>query len=99
KEDVVFEFLLESFSSYYCGDAAVYVEGIEFRVIDKEVQQVLKSDFKVSRNYDELFWLGEVDGKKLLVLSANASLHKVSIVDAFTSKPPAQSRFVLFLFL
>ncbi|GKE19966.1 kinase-like domain, phloem protein 2-like protein [Tanacetum coccineum] len=30
KEDVVFEFLLESFSSYYCGDAAVYVEGIEF---------------------------------------------------------------------
>ncbi|GJY45861.1 kinase-like domain, phloem protein 2-like protein [Tanacetum coccineum] len=35
KEDVVFEFLLESFSSYYCGDAAVYVEGIEFRAIDK----------------------------------------------------------------
>ena len=34
-EDVVFEFLLESFSSYYCGDAAVYVEGIEFRAIDK----------------------------------------------------------------
>nr|GEY48134.1 protein kinase-like domain, phloem protein 2-like protein [Tanacetum cinerariifolium] len=35
KEDVVFEFLLESFSSYYCGDAAVYVKGIEFRVNDK----------------------------------------------------------------
>ncbi|GJZ83059.1 kinase-like domain, phloem protein 2-like protein, partial [Tanacetum coccineum] len=35
KEDVIFEFLLESFSSYYCGDAAVYVEGIEFRAIDK----------------------------------------------------------------
>ncbi|GJY00341.1 kinase-like domain, phloem protein 2-like protein [Tanacetum coccineum] len=105
KEDVIFEFLLESFSSYYCGDAAVYVEGIEFRVIDKvkheeigklkEVQQVLKSDFKVSRNYDELFWLGEVDGKKLLVLSAKAkaALYKFSIVDTFTSKPPAQSRF------
>nr|GEX84647.1 protein kinase-like domain, phloem protein 2-like protein [Tanacetum cinerariifolium] len=35
KEDAVFEFLLESFSSYYCGDAAVYVEGIEFRPIGK----------------------------------------------------------------
>lgn len=33
-EDVVFEFLLESFSSYYCGESAVYVEGIEFRAID-----------------------------------------------------------------
>ncbi|GKD74561.1 kinase-like domain, phloem protein 2-like protein [Tanacetum coccineum] len=105
KEDVVFEFLLESFSSYYCGDAAVYVEGIEFRVIDKvkheeigklkEVQQVLKSDFKVSRNYDELFWLGEVDGKKLLVLSAKAALYKFSIVDTFTSKPPAQFKEVI----
>ncbi|GJR15417.1 kinase-like domain, phloem protein 2-like protein [Tanacetum coccineum] len=119
KEDVIFEFLLESFSSYYCGDAAVYVEGIEFRVIDKvkheeigklkEVQQVLKSDlnmyqlqqlptnfeeiFKVCRNYDELFWLGEVEGKKLLVLSAKAALYKFSIVDTFASKPPAQSRF------
>ncbi|GJW70050.1 kinase-like domain, phloem protein 2-like protein [Tanacetum coccineum] len=118
-EDVAFEFLLESFSSYYCGDAAVYVEGIEFRPIDKvkheeigklkEVQQGLKSDFnvdqvqqlptnfeeifKVSRNYDELFWLGEVDGKKLLVLSAKAALYKFSNVDTFTSKPPAQSRF------
>ncbi|GJT58530.1 kinase-like domain, phloem protein 2-like protein [Tanacetum coccineum] len=29
-EDAIFEFLLESFSSYYCGDGAVYVEGIEF---------------------------------------------------------------------
>ncbi|GJW92238.1 kinase-like domain, phloem protein 2-like protein [Tanacetum coccineum] len=118
-KDVVFEFLLESFSSYYCGDAAVYVEGIEFRPIDKvkheeigklkEVQQVLKTDFnvdqvqllptnfeeifKVCRNYDELFWLGEVDGKKLLVLSAKEALYKFSNVDTFSSKPPAQSRF------
>nr|GEV66579.1 protein kinase-like domain, phloem protein 2-like protein [Tanacetum cinerariifolium] len=106
-EDVVFEFLLESFSSYYCGDAAVYVEGIEFRAIDKEVQQVLKSDFnveqvqqlptnfeeifKVCRNYDELFWLGEFDGKKLLVLSAKAALYKFTNVKTFTSKPPVQS--------
>ncbi|GJR50146.1 kinase-like domain, phloem protein 2-like protein [Tanacetum coccineum] len=75
----------------------------------KEVQQVLKSDFnvgqaqqlptnfeeifKISRNYDDLFWLGEVEGKKLLVLSAKAALYKFSNVDIFTSKPPAESRF------
>ncbi|GJY23058.1 kinase-like domain, phloem protein 2-like protein, partial [Tanacetum coccineum] len=119
KEDVVPEFLLESFSSYYCGDVAVYVEGIEFQPIDKvkheeigklkEVQQVLKSDFKVDqvqqlptnfeeifkvcRNYDELFWLDEVDGKKLLVVSVKAALYKFSNVETFTLKPPAQSRF------
>lgn len=35
KEDVIFEFLLECFSSYDCGDGAIYVEGIEFRAIQK----------------------------------------------------------------
>nr|GFA07905.1 protein kinase-like domain, phloem protein 2-like protein [Tanacetum cinerariifolium] len=75
----------------------------------KEVQQVLKSNFnvgqaqqlptnfeeifKICRNYDDLFWLGEVEGKKLLVLSAKAALYKFSNVDIFTSKPPAESRF------
>ncbi|PWA57457.1 protein kinase-like domain, Phloem protein 2-like protein [Artemisia annua] len=70
-EDVVFEFLVEHFSSCYCGDAAVYVEGIEFRAIDKvkheeigklkEVQQVLKSDFNVDQvqklptNFEEIY--------------------------------------------
>ena len=34
-KEVIFEFLVESFSSYYCGDAGVYVEGVEFRAIDK----------------------------------------------------------------
>ncbi|GJR54710.1 kinase-like domain, phloem protein 2-like protein [Tanacetum coccineum] len=118
-EDVVFEFLLESFSSYYCGESAVYVEGIEFRAIDKvkheeigrlkEVQLDLKSNinvdqvqqlptnfeeiFKLCRNYDELFWLGKVDEKKLLVLSAKAALYKFSNVDLFTSKPSTESRF------
>ncbi|GJW72650.1 kinase-like domain, phloem protein 2-like protein [Tanacetum coccineum] len=118
-EDTVFDFLLESFSSYHCGDGAVYVEGIEFRAIDevkheeigklKEVQQVLKSNFnvdqlqqlptnfeeifKICRNYDELFWLGEVNEKKLLVVSAKAVLYKFSNVDLFTSKPLAESRF------
>ncbi|GJT47707.1 kinase-like domain, phloem protein 2-like protein [Tanacetum coccineum] len=71
KEDVVFEFLLESFSLYYNGDAALYIEGIEFRAIDKvkhdeigklkEVQQVLKLDFNVDQvqklptNFEEIF--------------------------------------------
>ncbi|GKD37694.1 kinase-like domain, phloem protein 2-like protein, partial [Tanacetum coccineum] len=70
-KEVVFEFLLESFSSYYCGDATVYVEGIEFRAIDKvkheeigklkDVQQVLKSDFNVDQvqqlptNFEEIY--------------------------------------------
>ena len=35
KEDVVFEFLLESFSTYQYRDGAIYVEGIEFRAIEK----------------------------------------------------------------
>ncbi|PWA38664.1 Protein kinase, ATP binding site-containing protein [Artemisia annua] len=95
KEDVMFTFLLESFSSYYCGDSAIYVEGIEFRSIDKVQQSPTKFEeiFKIHRNYDELFWLGEVNGKKLLVLSAKAAVYKFSDVFLFTSKPSAQSRF------
>ncbi|GJS22553.1 kinase-like domain, phloem protein 2-like protein [Tanacetum coccineum] len=70
-QDDFFEFLVESFSSYYCGGAAVYVEGIEFRAFNKvkheeigklkEVQQVLKSDFNVGQaqqlpiNFEEIF--------------------------------------------
>ncbi|GKD81789.1 kinase-like domain, phloem protein 2-like protein, partial [Tanacetum coccineum] len=103
-EDVVFEFLLESFSSYYSGDVAVYVEGIEFRPIEKvkhegiqtltEVQEVLKSNFNMDRvrplptdfreifnlerNYEELFWLGNIDRMKLLIVSAKAALYDVS---------------------
>lgn len=75
----------------------------------KEVQQVLKSNFNVDqvqqlptnfeeifktcRNYDELFWLGEVNKKKLLVLSAKAVLYKFSNVDLFTPKPLDEYRF------
>ncbi|GJV22164.1 kinase-like domain, phloem protein 2-like protein [Tanacetum coccineum] len=116
-EDVIFEFLLECFSSFHCGDGAIYVEGIEFRAIEKvkheigkleEGNQVLETNFadqvlqlptnfeeifKISRNYDELFWLGEVNGKKLLMLSAKAALYKFSNVNLFTSTPSAQSRF------
>ncbi|GKF59316.1 hypothetical protein Tco_0176102, partial [Tanacetum coccineum] len=115
-KDVVFKFLLESFSLYYCGDGAIYVEGIEFRATGKDdeigylkdVQQVLISNFNMDqvqqlpreevfewhkRIIDELFWLGEVNRKKLLVLSAKAALYKFSDVDLFTSKSSTQSRF------
>ena len=34
-EHVMFTFLIESFSSVYCGDGAIYVKGIEFLTIDK----------------------------------------------------------------
>ncbi|GKD98750.1 kinase-like domain, phloem protein 2-like protein [Tanacetum coccineum] len=117
KEDVMFTFLLESFSLYYCGDSAIYVEGIEFRAIDKvkyeeiiklmEVPQVLKSNFnldqvqqlpteeisKIPSNYDELLWMGKLNGKKFLVLSAKAAVYKFSNVDLFTLNPSAESRF------
>ncbi|GJV68526.1 kinase-like domain, phloem protein 2-like protein [Tanacetum coccineum] len=53
KEDNDFTVLLEGFSRYYRGNDAIYVEGIEFRAMDKasvkkdkpkEVQSVLESD-------------------------------------------------------
>nr|GEZ63330.1 protein kinase-like domain, phloem protein 2-like protein [Tanacetum cinerariifolium] len=36
-EDVIFEFLVERFTSYYCGDAAVYVEGVGYQPLDAEL--------------------------------------------------------------
>ncbi|GJU10050.1 kinase-like domain, phloem protein 2-like protein [Tanacetum coccineum] len=68
-EDVVFEFLLECFSSLHYGDGAVYVEGIEFRAIENvkheigklaEGNQVLKTNFadqvlQLSTNFEEIF--------------------------------------------
>nr|XP_043631040.1 F-box protein At2g02240-like [Erigeron canadensis] len=54
KKNTKFEALLESFSQYYCGSGAIYVEGLEFRVIHsvkheetettENVQQSLKSN-------------------------------------------------------
>ncbi|GJU28536.1 kinase-like domain, phloem protein 2-like protein, partial [Tanacetum coccineum] len=117
-EDVVIEFILESFSSYYCGDSAIYVEGIEFQAIENvthdnigkfnEVPQVLKSNFSLGQlqqfptkfkeifkkytNYDELFWLGNVNGKKFLMLSAKAAICKFSNVNLYSSRRSAHSR-------
>ncbi|GKB89462.1 kinase-like domain, phloem protein 2-like protein, partial [Tanacetum coccineum] len=118
-EDDVIEFILESFSSYYCGDSAIYVDGVEFRAIENvthdniakfnEVPQVLKSNFSLGQlqqlptkfkeilkkytNYDELFWLGNVNGKNLLMLSAKAAIYKFSNVNLYSSRRSAHSRF------
>ncbi|PWA74801.1 protein kinase-like domain, Phloem protein 2-like protein [Artemisia annua] len=114
-KDVVIEFLIESFSSYYCGDTVIYVEGVEFRAIENvkhdnigmfnEVPQVLKSNFSLGQlkqlptkfkeifkkytNYDELFWLGNVNGKNFLMLSAKAAIYKFSNVNLYSSRRSA----------
>ena len=75
----------------------------------KELEQVLKSNiivdrvqhlltkskekFKIKRKDDELFWLGKVNQKKLLMLSAKAALYEASNMNLFTSKPSLQTRF------
>ena len=60
------------------------------------VQQLLtnfQEIFKIKRKYDELFWLGKVNQKKLLMLSEKAALYEASNVNLFTSKPSLQTRF------
>ncbi|XP_071741425.1 uncharacterized protein [Rutidosis leptorrhynchoides] len=59
KQDTVFEVLLESFSRCYCESRSIYVQGIEFKAIDKVnrkeneklkgVQQVLKSKLNINQ--------------------------------------------------
>ena len=47
KEDGMLTFLLESCSSHYCGDSAIYVEGIEFRAIDKVSMEIYLGSFSI----------------------------------------------------
>nr|GEV14799.1 protein kinase-like domain, phloem protein 2-like protein [Tanacetum cinerariifolium] len=68
-----------------------------------DVQQVIKEpDMKVDQvqqlliNYDKgekLFWLTDMNGKKHLMLLAEAALHDFANVKLFTSKLSADSRF------
>ena len=50
KEDIVFEFLLESFSQSYYEDSTIYVEGIEFR-------DITNASFKLLFCYHFTFFL------------------------------------------
>ncbi|XP_024984270.1 uncharacterized protein LOC112520203 [Cynara cardunculus var. scolymus] len=93
KEGIDLEVLLESFSSYYCGSGAIYVEGIEFQAVDnvrhedneklREVQGVLTSKL----------WLSKVDGKKCHMLPAKDVLYDSSNDKFFNWKPSTESRF------
>ncbi|KAJ0874376.1 putative protein kinase RLK-Pelle-DLSV family [Helianthus annuus] len=48
KEDSGFNFILESFSPYYCVDCPIYVEGLEFRAIDDASLETLCFPFEIS---------------------------------------------------
>ncbi|XP_076950040.1 uncharacterized protein LOC143622920 [Bidens hawaiensis] len=96
KKDTHFEVLLESFSQYYCGYGPIYIEGIEFRVIDNiknedtdKVRQILKSN----TNNEQLSPLNEVSGKKHLMLSAKEVLYDSSNTKHFHLQPSSESRF------
>ncbi|KAL8239285.1 hypothetical protein R6Q59_015852 [Mikania micrantha] len=97
KKDHEFDVLLESFSRYYCGSGAVYVEGIEFRVIEsvknektEEAQELLKSN---SNNDMLLPSLTKVNEKKNLMLAATEVLYDNTNVKRFHLKPSTDSRF------
>lgn len=47
KEDIDFEFLLESFSRCYCESGVIYIEGIEFRAIDYASLKILFSSHSI----------------------------------------------------
>ncbi|KAJ0736309.1 putative protein kinase RLK-Pelle-LRR-I-1 family [Helianthus annuus] len=105
KEDVSFTFLLESFSRYYCGSGAIYIEGIEFRAIkkmahednknQKEVQQVQKSSSALDQllTVNEKIYLRELNGKKHLLLSAIEVLYNSTKWKPFQPKQSVDSRF------
>nr|XP_043614249.1 F-box protein At2g02240-like [Erigeron canadensis] len=109
EDDITFKFLLESFSPHSSKDGAIYVEGIEFRAIDKvkhensekpeQVQKVQTNDEEILNGYinyeddEKLFLASEVNEKKQLMLPAKAILCDVSDVKLFTSKASANSRF------
>ncbi|GJY21903.1 kinase-like domain, phloem protein 2-like protein [Tanacetum coccineum] len=57
----------------------------------QQLPTTLKQIFKYT-NYDKLFWLGKVNGKKLFMISAKSALHKSSNVNLFSLIPSAHSR-------
>ena len=55
----------------------------------------LQNKLKIQKGNDELYWLDEVNGKKLLMVSAEASLYKFSDANNFTKISSALSRFAV----
>ncbi|KAK9050843.1 hypothetical protein SSX86_030186 [Deinandra increscens subsp. villosa] len=64
KKDTDFEVELESFSRYNCGRDAIYIEGIEFRVIESVTHEKIKETQEVLINSNSR----EVIGKKHLFI-------------------------------
>ncbi|KAK9057851.1 hypothetical protein SSX86_022689 [Deinandra increscens subsp. villosa] len=97
-KDTNFEVELESFSRYYCRSDAIYIEGIEFRPIDRvkneeieEAKEVLNSNSKK----DYLLPWDEVKRKKhlMIMLSAKGVSYNSFNVKDLNLKHPAESRF------
>ncbi|KAJ0873146.1 putative protein kinase RLK-Pelle-CrRLK1L-1 family [Helianthus annuus] len=96
KKDTNFEVFLESFSRYYCGNGPIYVEGIEFRVINIVKNEEIEKDQQIllsNSNKDQLLSLNEVSGKKHRMLSAMEVLYDTSNVKHFQLQPSPESRF------
>ncbi|GJZ53139.1 hypothetical protein Tco_0608024 [Tanacetum coccineum] len=53
----------------------------------------LKDIFKKYTNSEDMFWLGKVNGKKLLMLSAKATIFKFSDVNLYSSRTSNHCRF------
>ncbi|GKE59191.1 hypothetical protein Tco_1498376, partial [Tanacetum coccineum] len=81
------------------GEASVAVtRGVKLEDVGKleEAPQVLKSNFgldelqqlptKFKDISEDIFWLGKVNGKKLLMLSAKATIFKFSDVNLYSSR-------------
>nr|XP_043612221.1 uncharacterized protein LOC122583915 [Erigeron canadensis] len=70
KDNAVFEVILESFSRYYCGSGAIYVEGIEFRAIhDSSLNQLtVDSSIRTKHEQGEKFMTSKTDEIRLQTL-------------------------------
>ncbi|XP_071739345.1 uncharacterized protein [Rutidosis leptorrhynchoides] len=80
QEDTVFEVLLESFSGCYCESRSIYVQGIEFKAIDK-----------VNKKESEKLKGGNVT--KCLIVSAKEFLYNPPRMKSFQFEPSDKSRF------
>ncbi|XP_071739339.1 uncharacterized protein [Rutidosis leptorrhynchoides] len=108
-EDTVFEVSLESFSPYYCESRSIYVQGIEFKAIEKvdqkeneklkEVQQGLKSNLNIDQRQQlSTDKIAEENSygetvKKHITLSAKEFLYNPHRMTSFHFEPSDDSSF------